>query len=557
MDSIQSVCLSSLEKVFPDALPQAPEWTRDTALRGEVYSLQWALRASAATWVRVDVDSDLPVEVRAVVPVPVDVPRLTDDPHMLRTTPGLYPDCLRAPDDGHWRLPPGQQWTSFWITVRVPVDARPGAHVLTLRVEDRGETRSGKETPSILETPFSLDVLPAQLAPAGLLRYEWLHADCLHAYYRVPCWSEEHWRIIDAFVGNGARHGLNVLQIPLWTPPLDTAVGHVRPKTQLLGVEKKGEDYDFDFTRVERYLELARRHRMERVAMMHLFTQWGARATPTIYGRENGGPERALFGWDVPANAPGYAAFLTQLMPALREVLQRTGWEDRVFFSVSDEPSETHLESYRYAVNLFRQTAPWAKTLEALSTFEFYRHGLVDHPVPANNWIDYFHGKVKGGLWTYYCVSQGDLVPNRFMAMPLARVRVMGVLLYLYDVVGFLQWAFNFYHTHLSFQSVNPYADTSAGRWVPSGDAFIVYPGADGRPEDSMRHEVFFEAIQDLAALRMLEAEEGRDAVERLIHEGVDYRLSMKRYPRDASWLLSLRRRVNERLRARHDESTV
>ena len=75
----------------------------------------------------------------------------------------------------------------------------------------------------------------------------------------------------------------------------------------------------------------------------------------------------------------------------------------------------------------------------------------------------------------------------------------------------------------------------------------MVYPGETG-PVDSLHYEVFREGLQDLRALRLLESHIGRDAVVSLIHEGLDYRINIKNYPRESIWLLELRRRINQRL---------
>ena len=47
----------------------------------------------------------------------------------------------------------------------------------------------------------------------------------------------------------------------------------------------------------------------------------------------------------------------------------------------------------------------------------------------------------------------------------------------------------------------------------PSGDAFMIYPGADGMPLESQRLVIFHEALQDLAALQLLERLTSREHV--------------------------------------------
>ena len=156
------------------------------------------------------------------------------------------------------------------------------------------------------------------------------------------------------------------------------------------------------------------------------------------------------------------------------------------------------------------------------------------------------------GLWTYYCTGQWKEVSNRFMAMPSARTRILGVQLYLYKISGFLHWGFNFYNAQYSLRPVDPYRVTHAMYAFPSGDAYLVYPGPGGEPLSSIRAEVQQDALYDLRALRQLESLAGRAFVEAMIYElaGTDH-MTFKDYPVQADFLLALRERVAAEIDAR------
>jgi len=125
---------------------------------------------------------------------------------------------------------------------------------------------------------------------------------------------------------------------------------------------------------------------------------------------------------------------------------------------------------------------------------EIISHLKADVALLANNHIGEFTGLDLPERWTYYCVSQWDQVPNQFAHLPSARNRIMGVLSYVYNLDGFLHWGYNFWFSQLSVFELDPYSETCAGGGFPPGDAFKVYPGKDGIPEDSIRHEVFYES---------------------------------------------------------------
>ncbi len=392
-------------------------------------------------------------------------------------------------------------------------------------------------------------MLDFELPPQELLRLEWFHSDCLVAYYDVPAWSDEHWRITREFLRNAFAHGVNVLYTPLWTPPLDTEVGLERPTCQLLDVERLADgSWKFDFTRLGQWIDLGHTIGFRHFAMSHLFTQWGAEFTPKIVGRDGYFADRRFFGWTVRASDPAYKGFLEALLPQLLPYLRGKGLDpEHCFFSVSDEPQLHQLESYRAAVQLVKPLLEDYRTLEALSNYDFYQLGLVDIAIPANNHIEPFAGKMKHP-WSYYCCAQQINVPNRFFAMPSRRNRVMGALAYVYELEGFLQWGFNFYYSQCSRRLINPFLTTDAGGRFPSGDCFMVYPGRDGEPIDSIRHEVFHAGLQDLRALKLLESRVGREKVLALLHEGLEKPLKMDDYPRTDAWLLGVRNRVNEAL---------
>ena len=132
--------------------------------------------------------------------------------------------------------------------------------------------------------------------------------------------------------------------------------------------------------------------------------------------------------------------------------------------------------------------------------------------------------------------------------MPAARTRILGVQLYLFQLEGFLQWGYNFYHTELSRRQINPYETTDAGGVFPSGDPFQVYPGPDGNPEESLRFMNLHLAMQDLRALEALETLRGREHVLQLLNECAQGLLTLTEYPQEAAFFEKLRRRVNEEL---------
>ena len=133
-----------------------------------------------------------------------------------------------------------------------------------------------------------------------------------------------------------------------------------------------------------------------------------------------------------------------------------------------------------------------------------------------------------------------------FVAMPSARNRILAVQLFKYDIKGFLQWGFNFYNAQYSDHPINPYLSADGDGFVPAGDTFQVYPGANGEPEESIRMAVTRDAMQDLRAFELLAELESREYVVSLMDEGVEEGITFSRYPHQDEYLIRLRQKVND-----------
>lgn len=538
--------LSSLSKVFPDEGLKDKAVTSGTALGGEVFSFQLAVWTPIRLrGVSVNAKSELAehISIRSVGLAPSELPFIFYDQGMCRKTPGLYPDPLlpiSKTDEHALTFFPGQ-WRSLWTSVRIPKNLKAKTYPIELQLVH--------EKKIIAKAVFKLTVLAATLPKQTLIQTQWFHADCLANYYKVPVLSKAWWDLVGEYMKNAADHGINMILTPLFTPPLDTKVGGERLTVQLVGVKKNGAAYTFDFSELKTWCDLANSSGIEYLEMSHLFTQWGAGFAPKIAVNENG-VEKKMFGWHTPAMDKPYTDFLSQFLPALVSFIDREGLRKKVYFHVSDEPGLAHLEAYRKASEFLDRFLSGFPVIDALSNFEFYKTGLVKKPVPSNNHIEDF---VKGGvpeLWTYYCVSQWEKVPNRFFNMPSSRCRVLGFILYKYRCQGFLHWGFNFWNSQYSLRALDPFQSTDADGGFPSGDSFLVYPG-EKTPIDSLRHEVHREAMQDLRALELLEKSVGREKVLSILEKGLKKPLSMVNYPRDAAWLLSTRHRINLSLEKR------
>lgn len=532
--------LSSLSKVFADEALSQPLLQKASAFMNETYSFQVAVQAPALMKsVQVKVRGQLSdvIQVRTVGLVPSELPWMHDaDLHVLRTTPGLYPDPLYAVDEQEGLTLFPEQWRSVWATVSLNGQVQPGSYEIEIAFEDGqgAELGSGK---------FELEVMAAELPEQQLIHTEWFHVDCLAVHYGVEVFSERHWELIEKYVHTAVQHGINMILTPIFTPPLDTAVGTERPTVQLVDVWKSGAAYQFGFDRLKRWVDLCSEKGIRYFEFSHLFTQWGAKHAPKIVAVENGELKK-IFGWETDANSEEYRSFLTQFLQELVAFIQANGLEQRSYFHNSDEPRMEDMEQYKRISEFTKKHLGAYPIIDALSDYAFYEQGAVERPIPANNHIEPFIENGVKPLWTYYCVSQRKLVSNRFFNMPSARNRIIGMQLYKFGAEGFLHWGYNFWFSQYSKKPINPFLNTDANHSFPSGDAFLVYPGPDG-PIESIRMEVFYEALQDLRALQLLESFIGKEQVVALLEEGLEQPITFSEYPRAMEWLLAKREQIN------------
>ena len=538
--------LTCMDKVFLDEAPQASEPVYQ-GFQNERIDFQVAFRAQDTRWTEVEVHLHGPLQayarVRQVMHVPVRYAMPEEEKEScLRSAPGLYPDLLSEIRPHALHASP--RWSCLWVRLEPPEGHfAPGEYPLSITFRDGEGNAYAAPEARIL-------ILPGLLPPQKLIHTKWFHCDGLCQYYGVEPFSERHWEIIGNFMRCAVQGSINMILMPVHTPPLDTREGGQRLVTQLADIALEGNEYRFDLSRVRRWIALCKACGVEYYEIAHLFTQWGAFHAPCVMATVNG-ETRQLFGWDTDAAGEAYGRFLQSYIPALRACFAEEGIEKNVFWHISDEPSREQMKSYAAARGQVEKLLQGCQVIDAQSDLDFYRQGLIAHPIPANDRIAPFLEAKVPDLWTYYCCGQTHRVSNMFIALPSYRNRILGTQLFKFGIKGFLQWGFNFYNSCLSDYPIDPYQTTDADGWVPAGDPFQVYPGPDGMPEESIRMAVTFQALQDLRALELLSSLIGREKVIHLIDEGLSSPLTFSEYPQSNAYLLSLRRRINAEIASR------
>lgn len=531
--------VSALEKIMPEMPCSCTRYDSGSALKCEVFSYQVAyksrevLHCSQVLSVEVSSDIEAVISLSKVRCVPVVMNHYWDEPddNYISHTPGLFPDVLE-PYDGYITAY-SHNYNTIWVDIKLDETVPAGVHNINIKFK-AGDELWG-------ESDFSLEVIDAALPKLDIPYTNWFYCDCIASYHNCEVFSEEHWRLIDSYMQTAAENGMNMILTPVFTPPLDTQVGAERPTVQLVDVSFKDGKYTFGFDKLLRWFELCRKNGIEYLEISHLYSQWGAEKTPKIEVLEDGKLIKK-FGWHTDSMSDEYKDFIVQLIPALKEVLNANWDKNKVYFHISDEPSEKHIEFYGEIYRFFKPLIDDYAQMDAMSDYELYEKGFIETPVVATTSINDFLDKNIDNLWVYYCCGQGKFnLSNRFIAMPSYRNRIMGMQLYKFNIKGFLQWGYNFYYNQFSTHMINPYLVNDADGGFPAGDAFSVYPGRCGALA-SIRLKVFKHGLQDMMALKLLENRIGRDKVLKVIEDMEDFNV----YPQSAEYILELRKMVND-----------
>lgn len=536
-EEFQIKTLSSMEKVFPNTPPKITE-KGGTCFKNSRYNFQIAINGKARKYFcKIKVEGALAdfITVREVENVPVNFAffEYNDDPFVLSKKPGLYPDLL-APITCDGFAIFVNQWKAFFLTVTstdnssLPI----GNHEIIISVLDANNLVLAKTT-------YRLEILDEELPKLPIFNINWIHYDCISNYYKVPVFSEEFNLLLDEYVKNMLVHGINSILVPLFTPPLDTAIGKERKTAQLVKIELVGGRHEFNLEPLRIFLRRMRALGVKYFEFSHLFTQWGGKACPKVIATSNG-EEKQIFGWDTPSDSEEYLSFLTELLPKIVNLVKEEEIKQDCFWHITDEPSKSAIPLYSKLKETVQNLVGDMEIMDALSEYDFYAKKLVTLPVVETTKFKDFQGKCDK-FAVYYCCTIQKNLSNRFISLPSLRTRILGLQCYLNNVAGFLHWGYNFWNSSSSRSTVNPWLVNDSVGAYPAGDAFVVYPGENG-PLDSLRLEILSDGWQDYKIAMLAEKYAGKEKVQAIFEE--ECMKDFDTYPHEPKQYLRIREKL-------------
>ena len=558
---LKTKIVSSQIKAFLDEkIDSFAECLELVALGGEVFSFQLLYvdegpdYISARPYVSIALRGELAelATLRDVRIVPVDRPVKPDkfDSQYLRTDPGVYPDLLTPLRYCGRICPSRDKLRSVWVDVEIP-KGYSGESTLTVALSIDGAKIANEDSSSYtvgadVENSVTVKVIPADLPDEGLMFTQWFYPDCIASYYNVEAYSDRHFEIMENFIALAVKRGRNVLYTPLLTPFLNVSYPFYRNPAQLVKVELSGGKYSFDFSLVDKWVDMCDRCGVKYFEISHFFQQHAAEYAAHVYATVDGEYKR-IFGWETSATDPEFIKFLRELISSFLTHMKRRGDDKRCLFHICDEPTLDTIESYKAAKFAIQDLLEGYDVIDALSDFEFYEKGIISHPVPTTSLAEPFLDAKVPDLWVYYACCELVDYSNCYVAMPLWRTRSLGFQLYKYEnITGFLHWGYNYYNNRASGDAINPYIDLSGEDWVPAGDTFMVYPNQDGTPLGSVRMMALTEALQDYRAMKLAERYYSHGEVVAAIESVLGEPITFRRCAHSEEEMLKIRSTVNE-----------
>ena len=467
-----------------------------------------------------------------------------------RTPPAFFPDPLMPGWEMDVAGPAPPPARSIWVRIRVPRDARPGTYhgKVAVRIGRRDFKAENQAKGIVFEqtrtVSFRLRVWSFEISErTGLLTTNWLFPDQYAQWYGLEMWSPKYWKLMERVADNMAAHRQNVILTPFF--------GGDQAEEQLVGVQRRGQRYTFDFRRLDRWIRIFLKRHFELIEGQHVAS--ASRQPVSFWEAGPGG--RAKRAQLEDAADPRFESFLTQFFRALWGYLDDRKWKNRFIQHISDEPNPTQYDRFRRLAGVVREAAPGIRLLDALAHSEFA--DLTDHPVPLESQYDRVVNESRvpaEKIWVYYCCGPGGKWPNRFIEYHLIRVRIIAWICFQKGIPGFLHWGYNWWKG-IRKGCHNPWDDATTHRH-PGGDGYMVYPPRDDRMSrdeviDSIRWEIFREALEDYEYLAMTRerAEDGHPEAKAILRD-VEKKVvpDWTTYTRDWKSMYAIRERMGNLL---------
>lgn len=200
--------------------------------------------------------------------------------------------------------------------------------------------------------------------------------------------------------------------------------------TAFFKCKKTGDEYIYDFSEVENYVERLLEMGYSRIEAAHVDSIYRRLAEPTE--QMSAETDTGIF---------RIKEFLTQWY----EFLSSRGWKNITLQHIGDEPKDATAERYARLSAAVKEIMPDITTVDAVLTPAACKY--VDIPVLLTRHYQLhkkeYDREISGKeVWFYTCCWPTAPYLNRFLDMPLISARLIHWLNYKLGMNGYLHWGF-------------------------------------------------------------------------------------------------------------------
>lgn len=362
-----------------------------------------------------------------------------------------------------------------WVSIDVPEDAPAGLY--RSYVEVRGKQR----------LPLELRVYDRQLPPPSQWSYHldlWQHPAAVARVDGLEVWSDAHFEAMRPVMQMLADAGQKVVTATLNKDPWRHQC-YDGYEDMIRWTRNADGSWTYDYTVFDRWVEFMISLGVDRQINCYSMLPWNNE----LHYRDAAADSMVTV-----STKPGTPKFKKIWTPFLRDFtahLEKKGWLGKCCIAMDERSPETMAE----AIGLLRREAPELGIALADNHASYKRYpDLEDVCVQIDCRVadSDLAQRQRDGLVTTYYVCCSSEFPNVFTLSEPWEATYMAWFAAACGYDGMLRWAYNSWPE-------DPVRDARYTAW-PSGDTFIVYPGA----RSSIRFEKLREGIQDYEKIRLL-----------------------------------------------------
>lgn len=370
----------------------------------------------------------------------------------------------------------------IWLSIDIPKNTPGGTYTGSIYFIAKNSRELGHMN-------YSIEVIDRVLPDPKDWEFHldlWQNPDAIARVHNVKKWSDEHFEAMKPYMKMLANAGQKVVTTTLIYDPWNSQTYDVYD-SMIKWTKKRDGSWNYDYTIFDKYVEYMLSVGIDKLIECYSMIPWNLKF---YYFDEALGKNTFIV---AEPGSPEYKAHWKPMLADFAEHLKQKGWFDKTTIAMDERP----MEDMKKAISIIKSADEDFKISLAGNYHPEIKEDIFDYCVASNQIIDdktMAERKKKGFTTTFYtcCVEE---YPNTFTVSPPAESTWLAWHAAFKGYDGYLRWAYNSWPK-------NPLQDSRFGTW-PSGDTYLVYPGA----RSSIRFERLIEGIEDYEKIRILTQE--------------------------------------------------